>query len=123
MAVRTQTDLPSYQFDDVVVDRENFRIHKGDQTRTLAPRAFDLLVYLIEHRNRVVAKQELFEQVWKESFANRQRADAAIKVIRQVIGDDADAPRCIETVTKRGYHFIAEVRTPMRSNQSLSDQW
>jgi DNA-binding winged helix-turn-helix (wHTH) protein len=56
--------LSTYYFDDVVVERDNFRVLKRDQVRTLEPRAFDLLVYLIEHQGRVVEKQELFEQVW-----------------------------------------------------------
>lgn len=109
MATPTRFDLPSYHFDDVVVDCANFRIHKSGQVRTLTPRAFDLLVYLIEHRNRVIEKQELFEQVWKESFVTDNALTRAIKDIRRAIGDDADAPRYIETVPKRGYRFIAEV--------------
>ena len=65
-----------YQFDDVVVDPSNFRVHKRDKVLNLAPRAFDLLVYLIKHAERVVEKQELFGQVWQGAFCNRQRADA-----------------------------------------------
>lgn len=112
MASPTKTDGPLYCFDDVVVDRENFRIQKGNQTRTLAPRAFDLLLYLIGHRGRVVEKQELFEQVWKETFVGDNSLTRAIKDVRRVIGDDADNPRYIETVPKRGYRFIAEERAP-----------
>ncbi|HET8676745.1 MAG TPA: winged helix-turn-helix domain-containing protein [Blastocatellia bacterium] len=112
MATPTKTDPLFYHFDDVVVDCEKFRIQKGDQTRTLSPRSFDLLVYLIEHRNRVVEKQELFEQVWKESFVTDNALTRAVKDIRRAIGDDADAPRYVETVPKRGYRFIAEVKTP-----------
>ena len=112
MATPTKTGPLIYHFDDVVVDCEKFHIQKGDQTRTLSPRSFDLLVYLIEHRNRVVEKQELFEQVWKESFVTDNALTRAVKDIRRAIGDEADAPRYVETVPKRGYRFIAEVKTP-----------
>ena len=112
MATPTKTDPLLYHFDDVVVDCEKFRIQKGDQIRTLSPRSFDLLVYLIEHRNRVVEKQELFEHIWKESFVTDNALTRAVKDIRRAIGDDADAPRYVETVPKRGYRFIAEVKTP-----------
>ena len=46
-----------YYFADVTVDRENFCVTKGDEARSLPPRAFDLLIYLVEHRGRVVEKQ------------------------------------------------------------------
>ncbi len=112
MATRRQFDVPLYHFDDIVIECENFRVQKGDETRTLAPRAFDLLVYLIEHRNRVIEKPELFEQIWKDVHVTDNALTRAIKDIRRAIGDDAVAPHYIETVPKRGYRFIAEVKTP-----------
>lgn len=101
----------SYCFDDVVVDCGRLRVEKNGQPRKLTPRAFDVLVYLVERRERVVEKQELFDQVWKDKFVTDNALTRIIKEIRQVIGDDADAPRYIETVPKRGYRFIAEVGT------------
>lgn len=98
-----------YRFDDVVVDRQNFRVLKNGKSRTLEPRIFDLLIFLIENRGRVIEKQELFEQVWKQAFVTDNALTRAIKEIRRTTGDDASAPRYIETVPKRGYRFIAEV--------------
>jgi len=98
-----------YRFDDVLVDCENFRIRKREETRLLGPRAFDLLVYLIAQRGRVIDKQELFEQVWKETFVTDNALTKAVKEIRRALGDSTDAPRYIETVPKRGYRFIAEL--------------
>jgi TolB-like protein len=101
--------LSTYYFDDVVVERDNFRVLKRDRAKMLEPRAFDLLVYLIEHHGRVVEKQELFEQVWKQSLVTDSALTQEIKQIRHAIGDDAGAPRYIETVPKRGYRFIAKI--------------
>jgi TolB-like protein len=98
-----------YLFDDVLVETGNFRILKSNQARTLEPRAFDLLIYLIEHSGRVVEKEELFEQVWQRSFVTDSALTQEIRQIRQALGDDAAAPRYIETVPKRGYRFIAAV--------------
>ncbi len=103
------TETPSYRFDNVVIDRAGLRVEKSGQTRKLTPRAFDVLVYLVEHRGRIVEKQELFEQIWRESFVTDNALTRIVKEIRQVIGDDAYAPRYIETVPKRGYRFIANV--------------
>ena len=100
---------PSYRFDDVVVDRGLFRLLKRDQVKTLEPRAFDLLVYLIEHRDRVVEKQELFDQVWKESFVSDNALTQEIRNIRHAIGDAARSPHYIRTVQKHGYRFFADV--------------
>src|SRR5436190_23758210 len=111
MTVAKLPGATRYRFDDVLVDCENFRIRKGGEPRLLGPRAFDLLVYLIAQRGRVIDKQEMFEQVWKETFVTDNALTKAVKEIRRALGDDADAPRYIETVPKRGYRFIAEVLT------------
>jgi TolB-like protein/DNA-binding winged helix-turn-helix (wHTH) protein/Flp pilus assembly protein TadD len=103
--------LPSgYGFDDVAVDLQNFRLEKRGEARALTPRAFDVLVYLIEQRGRVVEKQELFDQIWKETFVTDSALAREIKEIRHALEDDAAAPRYIETVPKRGYRFIAKLR-------------
>ncbi len=99
-----------YCFGDVVVDHGNFSVQKGGQAKTLSPRAFDVLIYLLEHRERVMEKQELFEQVWEEAFVTDSALAQVIKEIRQAIGDDAHTPRYIETVHKRGYRFVAPVK-------------
>lgn len=98
-----------YRFDDVVIDCDNFRVEKNGQNRTLTPRSFDILLFLIERRGRAVEKQELFEQIWKGIFVTDNALTRVIKEIRRALGDDADAPRYIETIPKRGYRFIAEV--------------
>ena len=105
-----QANGSRYYFDDVVIDRDNFRVRKGDQLKALTPRAFDVLLYLIEQRGRVVEKQELFEQIWKETFVTDNALMRAVKEIRRELGDDAGAPRYVETVHKRGYRFIAELK-------------
>lgn len=98
-----------YQFHDVLVDCANRRVEKAGRLCKITPRALDVLVYLVEHPARIIEKQELFDNVWKEQFVTDNALTRIIKEIRQVIGDDADAPRYIETVPKRGYRFIANI--------------
>ncbi len=109
MVNSNRTKQPSYGFGDVFLDGENFRVHKAGQLRTLTPRAFDVLRLLIEHRGRVVEKQELFDQIWQGTFVTDNALTRVVKEIRQAIGDDANTPRYIETIPKRGYRFIAEI--------------
>ncbi len=99
-----------YEFGDVKIDCRNFQILKNGDPRRITPRAFEVLLFLVENCGRVVGKDELFESVWKESFVTDNALTRMIKEIRHVIGDDADAPRYIETVQKRGYRFIARVK-------------
>ncbi len=100
-----------YHFDDVVIDAPNFLLFKGGEARKITPRAFEVLVYLLEQRGRLVEKQELFEAVWKESFVTDNALTRMVKEIRRVIGDSVEAPRYIETVPKRGYRFIGDTKT------------
>jgi TolB-like protein/DNA-binding winged helix-turn-helix (wHTH) protein/Flp pilus assembly protein TadD len=109
MEEASKTTIVSCLFDDVKVDRADLRVQKGGSRQKITPRAFEVLVYLLEHPGRIVEKQELFDEVWKERFVTDNALSRIIKEIRQVIGDDADAPQYIETIPKRGYRFIAEV--------------
>ncbi len=98
-----------YRFDDVVVDCENFRAQRNGRKIIMTPRAFDVLVFLLKNGGRVVEKQELFDNVWKETFVSDNALTKIIKEIRHVLEDHAENPRYIETVPKRGYRFIGEI--------------
>lgn len=99
------------KFGDIVLDRGSFSLSRSGQQVELTPRAFDVLLYLVENRDRVVEKQELFEAVWKDTFVTDNALMRAIREIRRELGDSATAPRYIETVHKRGYRFMAEVES------------
>src|SRR6186713_1921156 len=96
-------------FDEITVDCENFRVLKAGKLLTLTPRGFDVLVVLMEHAGTVVEKQELFNRVWGETHVTDNALTKIIKEIRHTLDDDANAPRYIETVPKRGYRFVAEL--------------
>jgi Tol biopolymer transport system component/DNA-binding winged helix-turn-helix (wHTH) protein len=115
----TETLRTGYRFDDVVVDRENYRVTKAGEARTLAPRAFDVLVYLVENRGRVVDKRELHDRVWGEVFVTDNALTKAVKEVRQALGDDAASPRYVETVPKRGYRFVADVESLERPRETV----
>lgn len=115
-----------YKFEDVTIDSGEFRVLKNNEVRKITPRAFEVLIYLVENAGRIVSKQDLFDEVWKENFVTDNALTRMIKEIRQVIGDDADAPIYIETVPKRGYRFIAKItldkiqKSPNQTNDHSS---
>jgi len=78
------------------------------RTLPLSARAYDVLAYLVEHRARMVSKDELLKAVWSRVVVEENNLNQAIYNIRKVLGDSREAPRFIVTVAGRGYQFIAE---------------
>jgi Tol biopolymer transport system component/DNA-binding winged helix-turn-helix (wHTH) protein len=98
-----------YTFDDVRVEVRAFRVLKDGNSVSLEPKAFQTLVYLIEHRNQLVGKNELLDAVWKDAFVTPNAMTRVIAQLRRVLKDDAKEARYIETVPTRGYRFVAAV--------------
>jgi DNA-binding winged helix-turn-helix (wHTH) protein/TolB-like protein len=98
-----------YQVTEFVVDPDRYRISAGDTAVPVEPKVFDLLVYLIRHRDRVLSREELFQTVW----GGREVSDATlsnhVKSARRILGDDGERQQTILTVRGRGYQFIAQV--------------
>lgn len=70
---------------------------------------FDVLRYLVEHRHRVVPKEELLDEIWGDRFVSESTLTSRIKAVRRAVGDDGRAQRSIGTVHGVGYRFVAEV--------------
>src|SRR5580700_9814651 len=68
-----------------------------------------MLSYLVENPGRLVTHDELLEKLWPEIYVNPELIRKYILDIRKILGDRPDKPEFIETVTKRGYRFIAPV--------------
>jgi DNA-binding winged helix-turn-helix (wHTH) protein/tetratricopeptide (TPR) repeat protein len=76
---------------------------------SLPPLAFDLMIHLIEHRDRVVTKDEIFELIWSDVAATDNSLSQAIWAVRRALGDTGGAQRVIKNVRGRGYRFVADV--------------
>src|SRR5215471_21450455 len=98
-----------YQFDGVRVDLKSFKVFKGDRAVHLEPKAIEVLVFLIENRGRLIAKQELLDAVWKEAFVTENAMTRVIAQLRKALGDDARQSRYIRTMQTHGYLFVADV--------------
>jgi Tol biopolymer transport system component/DNA-binding winged helix-turn-helix (wHTH) protein len=98
-----------YRFENVDVDPQNHRVTVGEAVRTLEPKSFRLLQFLIENRRRVVTKAEIVSSVWEGAFVTDNAITRAVTQIRKALGDDAKEPRFIETIPTVGYRFLPEV--------------
>ncbi len=98
-----------YQFDEVIVQPDAFRVEKSGRILALEPKSIRLLLYLIEHRSRVVGKEELLREVWGDVAVTDNALTRVVAQLRRELGDDAKVAHYIETVPTLGYRFVAEV--------------
>jgi DNA-binding winged helix-turn-helix (wHTH) protein len=117
----------TYRFEDFTLDVESRRLTCGDGPVPLVPKAFDLLVLLLEARPRVLSKAELHRRLWPGTFVSDASLSGLIALIREALGDNARAPGYIRTAHRVGYAFVADVATEpsVRSPlaQPLGDYW
>jgi DNA-binding winged helix-turn-helix (wHTH) protein len=109
---------PLLTFDRFKVDPSSGQLYGDSRPISLTPKALSLLEYLAARPGRLVKKTELLDAIWPGVFV----ADGALKVcireIRRALGDDAQAPRFIETAHRRGYRFIADVTQSMPAGEA-----
>jgi DNA-binding winged helix-turn-helix (wHTH) protein/class 3 adenylate cyclase len=98
-----------YVFGDCALDTGLYALHRAGHSIRLRPKVFQVLTYLLAHRERVVSRQELCEQVWPDQFISDAALESAIRRVRQAIGDSGRAQRLIQTLHGHGYRFIAAV--------------
>jgi DNA-binding winged helix-turn-helix (wHTH) protein/TolB-like protein/Tfp pilus assembly protein PilF len=99
-----------YEFGPFRIDVAERTLLGREGVVALTPKVFDTLLLLVENGGHVLGKQELMEKVWPESFVEENNLAQNISVLRKALGRDEGAAKYIETVPKRGYRFVAEVR-------------
>lgn len=100
--------IRSFRVDGKRVDPPMLRVTIDGKAVRLEPRSMQLLVYLASHAGRVISRAELEEQVWGRVVGDEALTNSISK-LRRLFGDDARAPRLIETLPKTGYRFLAQV--------------
>lgn len=100
-----------YRFGPFLLDPSRHGLYRDEDLVPLEPRAYDVLVYLVQHRDRLITYDELMEQVWDESFVDTSVVSRSVSVLRRVLGDDRRRQQVIQTRWGQGYQFVAEVAT------------
>ena len=105
------------KFEEFELDLRAYHLRRSGRTRKLERIPMELLFLLVERRGHLVTREEIIEKLWgKNVFLDTDNAiNTAIRKIRQVLRDNPEQPRFIQTVTGRGYRFIAArlVRHPL----------
>lgn len=99
-----------YQFDAFTIDGGTRRLLRGEQEIHLSPKAFDLLVLLVENSSQAVAKEQLHEKLWPSTYVSETNLAGLIVELRQALDDSAGNSRYIRTVHRFGYWFVGDVR-------------
>ena len=92
-----------FRFADHVLDVARRELRRGGEPIALEPQVFDLLVYLIRNRDRVVTKDDLLSAVWGGRIVSESTLTSRINAARKAVGDSGEAQRLIRTVASQGY--------------------
>jgi DNA-binding winged helix-turn-helix (wHTH) protein len=108
-------------FDEFAIDTERRQLTCGDEPLRLSPKAFRLLELLIAARPRALAKQELMERLWPDTFVVEANLSNLIGELRAALGDASQQPRYIRTLQRFGYAFLDQ--SPARGARTPARRW
>ena len=97
------------RFGDCELSVERIELRRAGKIVDMEPQVFDVLAYLLRHRERVVPKTELLDQIWGNRFVSESALSSRIKSARRAVGDTGRDQRIIKTIYGRGYRFMADV--------------
>ncbi|HEY6218266.1 MAG TPA: winged helix-turn-helix domain-containing protein, partial [Pyrinomonadaceae bacterium] len=115
------TANPHYRFGEFIVDTDQKVLLRQDKELPLTPKLFETLLILVENSGRIVQKEQFMERLWPHTFVEEANLTSNIQQLRKSLGDNARQPHYIETVTKRGYRFIADVQRVETGNNGVHD--
>lgn len=111
------------RFGNFEVDRRAGELRRAGIKLRLSGQPFDVLVALLEKPGQVVTREELHDKLWsQDTFVDFEHGlNKAVNRVREALGDDADNPRFIETLPRRGYRFLAPVTPPPQAEVPAGD--
>ena len=98
-----------YSFGEFVLDPGRRTLSRADLPVALTPKAFDVLLFLVQNPSRLVAKEELLQAVWGDTFVEEGNLTQYISHLRKALGDNSEDSRLIVTIARKGYQFTEDV--------------
>jgi TolB-like protein/DNA-binding winged helix-turn-helix (wHTH) protein/TPR repeat protein len=105
-----------YRFGQFALDSRKRTVSRADSLVSLTPKAFDVLLFLVQNPNRLVTKEELLQAVWGDTFVEEGNLTQYISHLRKALGDNAEDNRLIVTIARKGYQFTANVTVGEEAN-------
>lgn len=98
-----------FRFGEYRIDADVFELKRGGDVVKVEPQVFDLLLFLIRHRHRVVSQSELRDEIWSGKSVSPSTVASRINAARSAIGDSGAAQKLIRTIQRKGFRFVGEV--------------
>lgn len=111
-----------FRFEHHVLDSDLRELRRGAEVVALEPQVFDLLVYLVQSRDRVVSKDDLIASVWGGRIVSDSTLTSRINAARKALGDSGEEQRLIRTMPKKGFRFIGHVTELAKAGESGAHQ-
>ncbi len=111
-----------YEYGSFRLDPAEHRLTRNGIAVPLAPKAFELLLFLVQNQGRLLSKEQIMETLWPGSFVEEANLTVSISVLRKVLGEKEGNLRYIETIPKKGYRFIASVREVQGTSAILLEE-
>src|SRR5437868_11211264 len=98
-------------FSNQVLDTDTRELSRENMPVSLEPQVFDLVVHLMENRDRVVSKDELIDKIWHGRSVSESTLTSRINAARKAIGDSGASQALIRTISRKGFRFVGDVET------------
>ena len=108
-------------FADHTLDTDRRELSRESRLIAVEPQVFDLMVYLVENRDRVVSKDDLFASIWGGRIVSDSTLTSRINAARKAVGDSGDEQKLIRTIARKGFRFVGDVRRPMGGAPAHAD--
>ena len=112
----------NFRFADFEINVARRELRRAGTVVHTEPQVFDLLVYLVRNRNRIVRKDELFEAIWQRRIVSEATLNSRISAARRALGDSGNDQNLIRTLHKRGFRFIGEIEDDNLAPTAAAEQ-
>jgi DNA-binding winged helix-turn-helix (wHTH) protein/tetratricopeptide (TPR) repeat protein len=109
LLMNEDTGKKVYEFKGFRLEDAQRRLLHNNRQIQLKPKIFDLLLYLVKNRGQLVDKDELMREIWPNSIVEDNNITVSMSILRKILGDDRADRQFIETVSRHGYRFVADV--------------
>lgn len=119
---RDWTELQvQFLFSDCILDPERRELTRASNAVSVGPQVFDLLLYLVQNRDRVVSKDHMIEAVWGGRIVSESTLTSHINAVRKAIGDSGEDQLLVRTIPRKGFRFVGEVSEAQASERPSTE--